>query len=53
MNSRREFLALSGAACFAQANDVPKWKSKVFDIHLHWRQDLRMDKDANLVHMDG
>lgn len=53
MNSRREFLVLSGAACFAQTNDVPKWKSKVIDIHLHWRQDLRMDKDANLVHMDG
>jgi predicted TIM-barrel fold metal-dependent hydrolase len=53
MNSRREFLALSGAACFAQSADTPKWKSKVIDIHLHWRQDLRMEKNANLVHMDG
>lgn len=54
MRSRREFLALSGAACcFAQGTDAPKWKSKVIDIHLHWRQDVRSDKDANLVHMDG
>ncbi len=53
MNSRREFLALSGAACFAQANDAPKWKSKVIDIHAHWREDLRMNRQANIVHMEG
>ena len=53
MNSRRGFLALSGAACLGQTNDVPKWKTPVTDIHLHWRQDLRLDKDANLAHMDG
>jgi len=46
-------LALGAVACFGQTNDTPKWKSKVIDIHLHWRQDLRLEKDANLVHMDG
>ncbi len=54
MQTRRSFLATAAALpLVAQNHAPPKWKTKVIDIHLHWRQDLRMDKDANLVHMDG
>lgn len=56
MMDRRSFLSLSAAASIGaptQPSDVPKWPSPVIDIHLHWRQDLRMDADANIVHMDG
>lgn len=49
MTSRRQLLAMAAGALAASA----QWKAKVLDIHLHWRQDLRLDKDANLVHMDG
>lgn len=57
MMDRRSFLSLTAAAANAgtqtQPIDVPKWLSPVIDIHLHWRQDLRLDADANIAHMDG
>jgi predicted TIM-barrel fold metal-dependent hydrolase len=49
MLSRRSLLA--APALLAQ--DKPAWDVPVIDIHLHWRQDLRLSRDANLVHMDG
>ena len=56
MMDRRSFLTLTvGASAGAQIqpSDGPKWPSPVIDIHLHWRQDLRLDVDANIAHMDG
>lgn len=49
MLSRRALLA--APALLAQ--DKPSWAAPVIDIHLHWRHDLRLSRDANLTHMDG
>lgn len=49
---RRTFLT-AAAATLAARGASSEWGSSVLDIHLHWRTDLRSDKDANLVHMDG
>ncbi len=50
MFSRRKILA---APLAALAQDNPRWDVPVIDIHLHWRQDLRLPRDPNLIHMDG
>lgn len=49
MLSRRAFLATPALL----AQDNPRWDVPVIDIHLHWREDLRLPRHANLIHMEG
>ena len=53
---RRTFLATAAATAVSSSlapAATTEWGSPVLDIHFHWRADLRSEKDANLVHMDG